>query len=134
MSTSIKMKRFKIDLNYFQSLSGTNATVAAWLEAKSRPTQTKKARNIKRCALKSCNYSAPNGFFGFPDPIKRKTLHKRWLDICGLKEAKKSDFLCFQHFHESHIIGITENCIRPKLKIGAIPIIHEAINPLSNID
>ena len=77
--------------------------------------------------MKSCNYSAPNGFFGFPDPIKKKTLHKKWLDACGLEEVKKTDVLCFQHFDESHMIARTEKNSRghPRLKLGAWPIMYE---------
>ena len=52
----------------------------------SQSSSVKKTRTYNRkCVIKSCNYVAPNGFFGFPNP-KHEKLRKKWLDLCCLED------------------------------------------------
>ena len=79
---------------------------------------TKKQQHF-RCSLPTCSYYAPKGFYGFP---KNEKLRERWQNLCGLKELKKNDRLCFQHFEESQVSSIPRAVnAQPRLKLGAIP-------------
>jgi uncharacterized C2H2 Zn-finger protein len=77
-----------------------------------------KERHYFNCSLPSCNYHAPKGFYGFP---KNEKMRKKWQRLCGMKEVKKCDRLCFQHFEKSQLgIPKTSNS-QPRLKLGALP-------------
>ena len=51
-----------------------------------------------KCIVQNC--SSPNafGFFKFPKPPEK---HHLWLQTCGLREVKKDDRICADHFKNS---------------------------------
>ena len=80
--------------------------------------EEKKSLKFFRCSLPSCNYYAPKGFYGFP---KNEKMREKWQRLCGMKEVKKCDRLCFQHFEESQLIVPKTPNSQPRLKLGALP-------------
>ena len=93
-------------------------------ESQSQSSSVKKPRIYNRkCVLKSCNYVAPNGFFGFP---KNEKIKKKWLDACCLdeNEVKSRDQLCYQHFDDRNIISRTQNAHHPRLRLGVVPTLN----------
>ena len=75
-----------------------------------------KAKLLYKCSLPTCNYYAPNGFFGFPKNEKQRD---KWQKLCGMETVKKKDRLCSQHFEESQISNL--HTAQPRLKMGAVP-------------
>ena len=49
----------------------------------------KKTVRKKKCVSPSCNYNAPDGFFGFP---KKDFLKKKWLEALGLSEDQVKSY------------------------------------------
>jgi len=89
---------------------------------------TKSHQSIKlsyKCSLPTCNYYAPNGFFGFPKNEKQR---EEWQKLCGMETVKKKDRLCAQHFEESQISNL--HTAQPRLKMGAMPSLNLPINAI----
>ena len=84
-----------------------------------------KAKLFYRCSLPTCNYYAPNGFFGFPKNEKKRD---KWQKLCGMETVKKKDRLCAQHFEESQISNL--HTAQPRLKMGAMPSLNLPINAI----
>ena len=59
-------------------------------------------------------------------------MREKWQRLCGMKEVKKCDRLCFQHFEESQLIVPKTPNSQPRLKLGALPSLNLSLESFKN--
>ena len=76
-------------------------------EKEAKPAVKKRRIYKRQCAIKSCNFFAPNGYFSFPT---KDFMRKKWIKACGLNsdDVKTRDQLCSEHFHDYDVIPRTQ--------------------------